>query len=114
MTAQAIDDVLAGTFPASDPPPWTPGVARPASNASTRPSASARAPADPNDARAGVLVVLRPALSEGTFPQTVGAFIGAMGLALLVPFAVLAVGVPVALGVRGVLETAAWFVAIVR
>ena len=29
-TAQAIDDVLAGTFPASDPPAWTPGMARPA------------------------------------------------------------------------------------
>jgi hypothetical protein len=28
MTTQAIDDVLAGTFPASDPPAWTPGIAR--------------------------------------------------------------------------------------
>ena len=28
-TAQAIDDALAGTFPASDPPSWTPGMARP-------------------------------------------------------------------------------------
>jgi hypothetical protein len=30
MTAQAIDDTLAATFPASDPPAWTPGIARPA------------------------------------------------------------------------------------
>jgi len=29
-TAQAIDDVLADTFPASDPPSWTPGIVRPA------------------------------------------------------------------------------------
>jgi hypothetical protein len=26
LTAQAIDDVLADTFPASDPPSWTPGI----------------------------------------------------------------------------------------
>jgi hypothetical protein len=30
MTDQAIDDVLVATFPASDPPAWTPGIARPA------------------------------------------------------------------------------------
>ena len=30
LTSQEIDDVLAGSFPASDPPAWTPGVARPA------------------------------------------------------------------------------------
>jgi hypothetical protein len=28
--ADALDDVLDGTFPASDPPSWTPGLARPA------------------------------------------------------------------------------------
>jgi hypothetical protein len=36
MTAQAIDDVLAGTFPASDPPAWTPGIARPAPDVPTQ------------------------------------------------------------------------------
>lgn len=29
-TAEAIDDVLAGTFPASDPPAWTSSIVRPA------------------------------------------------------------------------------------
>lgn len=30
LTYDDIDDVLADTFPASDPPAWTPGIARPA------------------------------------------------------------------------------------
>ena len=29
LTHYDIDDVLADTFPASDPPSWTPGMARP-------------------------------------------------------------------------------------
>ena len=36
LTAQAIDDVLADTFPASDPPPWTSGIARPAPETARR------------------------------------------------------------------------------
>jgi hypothetical protein len=37
---------------------------------------------------------------------------GAAGIALLVPFAILLIGMPVALAVRGVVETASWLLAV--
>ena len=51
MTAQEIDDVLAGTFPASDPPAWTPGMARPAPADREPHVDAARAQDDKADAR---------------------------------------------------------------
>ena len=42
-TSQAIDDVLAGTFPASDPPSWTSGIARPAPEIAPRPAVTGTA-----------------------------------------------------------------------
>jgi hypothetical protein len=115
VTAQAIDDVLAATFPASDPPAWTPGMARPAPEIARRPADIGRAQDETNDVRASdVIDVSRPALSQRTFAQALASLIGAAGLALLVPFAILAVGIPVALGVGGLLEVADWFLAIIR
>lgn len=112
-TAQAIDDVLAGSFPASDPPAWTPGMARPAPEVPTRPAD--RAPAkETNDVRAVVIDVARPLDSGRTFASALVSLLGAMGLAMLVPLAMLALGTPVALAVRGVLELAERLLAIIR
>jgi hypothetical protein len=52
LTAQAIDDVLAGTFPASDPPPWTAGIARPAPEIVGPPAVTETATDETNDAEA--------------------------------------------------------------
>ena len=99
FTAQAIDDVLAGSFPASDPPAWTPGIVRPAPEvgevAETR-----NAPDETNDVRASdVIDVSRSTPSKRTFAQALESLVGAAGLALLVPLAIVVVGTPVALAV---------------
>ena len=52
--------------------------------------------------------------SERTLIQALVSLVGAAGIALLVPIAILAVGTPVALTVRGLLEVAQWFVAMIR
>jgi hypothetical protein len=96
LTAQDIDDALAGTFPASDPPAWTPGIARPAPEI------------------AGVIDVSGPTHEKRTFAQALVSLLGAAGLTLLAPAAVLAVGIPVALAVRGLLEAARWVATIIR
>lgn len=114
-TTQAIDDVLAGTFPASDPPAWTPGLARPAPEIARMPAVTAVAADEADDARApGVIDVSRRTHSKRTFAQGLASLAGAASLALLVPFAILAAGTPVALGVRGLLEAAAWLLTIIR
>jgi hypothetical protein len=55
-----------------------------------------------------IIDVSRPSSGDRTFLQGVVSLAGAAGIVLLVPFAILLVGLPVALAVRGVLEVIGW------
>jgi hypothetical protein len=117
---RALDQVLADSFPASDPPPWTLGVARRDSNpdaiAPLSRSVADSARADVAGPRALVNdVVILGGGSRGprTSIQRLATLAGAMGVALLVPVAILVVGLPVVLLVRGIVEAITWLMTFV-
>ena len=110
---RAIDDVLTDSFPASDPPSWNSGVARPEpvvgrfghhvalGETSTAGAVEGGTGVD------SVIDVSRP-MTERTFVQPFVSLAGAVGIALLAPFAVLLLGLPVVVGVRALLEAIGW------
>ena len=111
LAEQALDAVLADSFPASDPPSWNPGFARPSPAVGLESRAEALEFIADSDAPTGasdIIDVSRASRASRTFLQGVGSLAGAAGIALLVPFAILLVGLPVALVIRGLLEAIGW------
>jgi len=86
---RAVDAVIADSFPASDPPSWTP------SHAGTTPVPHVVSDTQPMDRSRS-----RP------WVETVTAIAGAIGIALLSPLFI--VGLPLALTWRAVLELRGW------
>lgn len=120
----AIDDTLAASFPASDPPAWNSGVARPipaGPSSLVRPSRNranglrSGVAGDPRAADTpGVIDVSRPSGSDRSPLGALFSFAGAASLALFVPFAILLVGLPIALAIRGLLEVLLWLAPAIR
>ncbi len=111
----AVDSVLADSFPASDPPSWTLGITRPQPETLRHPSEETAPPDDRRGAlsREDVIDVSTPVTDERTFFKGVVSLAGAAGIALLVPFAILFIGMPIALAVRGFAEAAGSLLALV-
>jgi hypothetical protein len=108
---QALDAALADSFPASDPPSWNPGLARPSPAVGSERHAEYSESAAQSDARtcaSDILDASRPGDAARTFLKGLVSLAGAASIALLVPVAILLVGLPVVVAVRGVLEVIGW------
>ena len=112
QTELGIDAVLAESFPASDPPAWNLTMARPIPRDASPDGANgirrATARGETDRRIPGVIDVSPPAGSERTRLDALVSVAGAVGVALLVPVAILVVGLPVVLAGRGLLEVIAW------
>jgi hypothetical protein len=101
-----VDQVLADSFPASDPPPWTFG--RLTSDRST----DAHVSRNHDEAWSCQTTVIVPAGGRTAWQWLVSG-VGAIGVTMLVPIGILAVGLPIALAVRGLLEAVGWLAALI-
>ena len=89
VAQRAIDDALEPSFPASDAPSWNVAVAR------------------PDIVTAGVIYVSTPTV-ERPVTDAFASVAGAATIVLLVPIAMLVVGLPLVLAIRGLLELIGW------
>ena len=108
---RAIDDVLADSFPASDPPSWNPGITRLHldGDLAHRARDRHRSPMRASEVTGSATSLTSPGQrAEATFLQGLVSLAGAAGIALAVPFVILLIGLPIALAVRGLLEVVGW------
>ena len=109
---RALDQILAESFPASEPPSWTLGISRPepvrrVSKGEARADDGAKG--DHRElVRIEILDVPLPPDTRRLFLRAMASLAGAAGIALLAPFAILLLGLPVALVVRGIAEAIGW------
>ena len=97
--AVMVDEVLADSFPASDPPSWTPSIAR----ADRAPRGTRDATIDDGDGvdRASPGAARR-------FIEALTAQAGALGVVLAAPFVILLAGLPIVLALRAAIELIGW------
>lgn len=115
IAERALDQILADSFPASDPPPWTLGVAsrelpEPALSAPGR-GVTAGAGGDVEPVRREGPEMSPPIETRRPILPGLVSLVGAADIAVLVPVVILLVGLPVVLMVRGVADAIGWLLA---
>jgi hypothetical protein len=105
---RALDEVLADSFPASDPPSWNSGIIRPQPAVHLASGSVPAQDADRSLRMVDVIGVSGPTHGVRSFFQALVTLCGAAAFALLFAVAILLVGLPIVLILRGVLEAIGW------